>query len=68
MLQGSFQLIVQVYDDDTGNPDDFVDILFIEEFLSPSSSIPLTIYTSEASVFTLLLGLRVECEESKPLC
>lgn len=65
-MQGSFRLVVQVYDEDDGNPDDFVDILEVERPLSPSSSFtPPTTYTSRANIFTLVLSFRVECSESK---
>ena len=55
-----------MFDADQGNPDDFVDILVVEQILSPSDSFTSpTAYTSEAGIFTIVISFRVECSESK---
>ena len=65
-MQASFKLLVQVSDADTGNPDDFIDILVVERPFSPSlSPSPPTNYTSSARVFSLVMSFRVECSESE---
>ena len=65
-MQGSFQLVVQVYDNDEGNPDDFVDILVVELPLSPSPSFtPPTTYASRSGIFTIVISFRVQCSESE---
>jgi hypothetical protein len=57
--------VVQVFDADQGNPDDFVDILVVEQILSPSDSFTSpTAYTSEAGIFTIVISFRVECSEN----
>ena len=64
-MQGSFQLVVQVHDADTLNPDDFVDVLVVVRSLSPSSSpTPPITYNSSAGVFFLELSFALECSES----
>ena len=60
--------MIQVYDVDINNPDDFVDILVMELSLSPSAfstPTPPTAYTSMAGIFTIFISLRVECSESE---
>ena len=65
-VQGSFVLVVQVFDDDDGNPDDFVDLLVVEQSLTPSPTpTSPTTYTSSAGIFFLELSFRVECSESE---
>ena len=65
-VQGSFRLVVQVYDDDDGNPDDFVDTLVMERPLSPSDFYTSpTNYTSTQGIFSLVISFRVECSESE---
>ena len=65
-LQGSFQLLVQAIDEDTGNPDDFIDVLVVDMPLSPSPSpTPPTTYTSKGGVFSFVISFQVECSESE---
>ena len=68
-LQASFQLLVQAIDEDTGNPDDFIDVLVVDMPLSPSPSpTPPSNYTSKGGVFSFVISFRVECSESESVC
>ena len=65
-MQASFQLLVQAIDEDTGNPDDFIDVLVVDMPLSPSPSpTPPSTYTSNGVVFSFVISFQVECSESE---
>ena len=68
-MQASFQLLMQVIDEDTGNPDDFIDVLVVDMPLSPSPSpTPPSTYTSKGGIFSFVISFRVECSESECVC
>ena len=60
---------MQVIDEDTGNPDDFIDVLVVDMPLSPSPSpTPPSTYTSKGGIFSFVISFRVECSESECVC